>query len=153
MRNNTFFSYTYRQANSNILRMFGIHIAFSCIISIFITTCQYVMILYTRMFEASTSGCRMPEDGHVSEHICLLSTLFLLVFCKKGPYVDEITCSQIHIDMLPATFRTIPILRFNWYKCDTGVIHESGMYHSLYIMLINTYKAKRDRVIENPAKP
>ena len=32
-------------------------------------------------------------------------------------------------------------------------IHESGMYHSLYIMLINTYKAKRDRVIENPAKP
>lgn len=52
----TRFSYTYKQANSNILRMFGIHIAFSCIISIFITTCQYVMILYTRMFEASTSG-------------------------------------------------------------------------------------------------
>ena len=44
-----------------------------------------------------------------------------------------------------------------WVRCVihkyTGVIHESGMYHSLYIMLINTYKAKRDRVIENPAKP
>ena len=106
-----------------------------------------------RVWGVVTSGCRKPEDGHVSEHFCLLSTLFVLVFCKKGPYVDEITCSQIHIDTLPATFRTIPVPRFNWYKCDTGVIHESGMYHSLYIMLINTYKAKRDRVIENPAKP
>lgn len=61
----TRFSYTYRQANSNILRMFGIHIAFSCIISIFITTCQYVMILYTRMFEASTSGCRERQHPGV----------------------------------------------------------------------------------------
>ena len=45
--------------------MFGIHIAFSCIISIFITTCQYVMILYTRMFEASTSGCRERQHPGV----------------------------------------------------------------------------------------
>jgi len=94
--------------------MFGIHIAFSCIISIFITTCQYVMILYTPLVWGATNpGGGAGEDGHVSEHFCLLSTLFLLVFCKKGPYVDEITCSQIHIDTLPATFRTIPVPRFN----------------------------------------
>ena len=115
-----FFSYTYRQANSNILRMFGIHIAFSCIISIFITTCQYVMILYTRMFEASTSGCRERQHPGVEcrkmgmfPNISACFPLFSSLFPAKGPYVDEITCSQIHIDTLPATFRTIPILRFN----------------------------------------
>lgn len=116
----TRFSYTYKQANSNILRMFGIHIAFSCIISIFITTCQYVMILYTRMFEASTSGCRERQHPGVEcrkmgmfPNISACFPLFPPCFLQKGPYVDEITCSQIHIDTLPATFRTIPVPRFN----------------------------------------
>ena len=29
-------------------------------------------------------------------------------------------------------------------QCDTGVIHESGMYHTLHNMDINTYKTKCD---------
>ena len=33
-------------------------------------------------------------------------------------------------------------------QCDTGVIHESGMYHTLHNMDINTYKTKCDRVTE-----
>ena len=36
--------------------------------------------------------------------------------------------------------------------CDTGVIHESGIYHTLHAMFIKVYKAKCDRVIEDPAK-
>ena len=36
--------------------------------------------------------------------------------------------------------------------CDTGVIHESGIYHTLHIMFINTYKEKCDRVIEDSGK-
>lgn len=36
--------------------------------------------------------------------------------------------------------------------CDTGVIHKSGIYHTFYLLIINAYKIKCDRVTENPEK-
>ena len=71
--------------------------------------------------EGVTSGCRKPEDGGVSEHFCLLSALFLLVFCKKVSYVDEITFLQMYIDMFPSVFETIPAICFNVRESDTSV--------------------------------
>lgn len=68
-----------------------------------------------------TPGCRKPEDGGVSEHFCLLSALFLLVFCKKVSYVDEITFLQMYIDMFPSVFETIPAICFNVKESDTSV--------------------------------
>ena len=74
------------------------------------------------------SGCSRPEHPdvesgniRVSEHFCLLSALFLLVFCKKVSYVDEITFLQMYIDMFPSVFETIPAICFNVKESDTSV--------------------------------
>ena len=114
-----------------------------------------VAVPYIRMYRAARPGCRKPEDGRVFEHFCLFSALFLLAFCKKTPYVDKIIFAQMHIGMFLFAFETIPATRFNvkwWYRCDRGVIHESGIYHTLYVMFINACKVKCDRVIENSGK-
>ena len=108
-----------------------------------------------RMYRVARSGCWKPEDGGDSGHFCLLSALFLLVFSKEVLYVDEIISLQIHIGTFHFAFGTIPATRFNvgrWYRCDRGVIHESGIYHTSYVMFFNTYKAKCDRVIEDSGK-
>ena len=96
----------------------------------------------------ATSGCRKPEDGGVANHFCLLSALFLLVFCKKVSYVDEITFLQMYIDMFPSVFETIPAICFNVKESDTWIRHVS----LLLLLFINAYEAKCDRVIENLGK-
>ena len=74
-----------------------------------------------RMSRAATSGCMKPEDGRVPVHFRLLFTFFLLVFCKKVSYVDEITFLQMYIDMFPSVFETIPAICFNVRESDTSV--------------------------------
>lgn len=87
-----------------------------------------------RVWRVVTSGCRKPEDGGVSEHFCLFSALFLLVFSKKS-----ILCWRNNL--LANVYWHVSFRVWNntgylfqcqgeWYKCDIGVIHGSGMYHS-----------------------
>lgn len=108
-----------------------------------------------RVWGVVTSGCRKPEDGGVSEHFCLLSALFLLVFCKKVSYVDEITFLQCILKcFLPClkqyrlsvsmSGRVIQV----WHRSDTWIRHVS----LLLLLFINAYEAKCDRVIENLGK-
>lgn len=87
-----------------------------------LSVCGRVFVYLHQFQEQSEAMQRNPHSYQIATGYRTFYSLSLiyqpitkkrLFFGKKGPYVDEITCSQIHIDTLPATFRTIPVPRFN----------------------------------------
>ena len=57
-----------------------------------------------RVWGVVTSGCRKPEDGHVTKLFCLLFVLFLLVLVKKDLYVEGTISTQMYFGTVPCVF-------------------------------------------------